>query len=155
MSHAVNLSPGGGLPPPFVSLFVPGKAAPQGSKRHVGRGVLVESSKDLKPWRSEVAYFAQRAMSGRPIYTQTPLAVELGFVMPRPTSAPKTKTPPAIKRPDTDKLERAILDALTHVVYDDDSVIIDLHGRKRIAEIGETPGVSIFVTPVDEAGWKW
>ncbi|DAZ90225.1 RusA family crossover junction endodeoxyribonuclease [Mycobacteroides abscessus] len=151
----MNPSIGAKAPPPFVSFFVPGKSAPQGSKRHVGRGHMVESSKDLKPWRSDVAVFAQQAMAGRPIYVETALAMELTFVLPRPLSLPKTKpTPPAIKKPDTDKLERAILDALTHVVYDDDSRVIDLHGRKRTAEIGETPGVSIFIAPATEWNWR-
>ncbi|DAZ90325.1 TPA_asm: RusA-like resolvase (endonuclease) [Mycobacterium phage prophiFSQJ01-1] len=134
-------------PPPFVSFFVPGKPAPQGSKKHVGHGRMIESSKELGSWRSDVAVFAQQAMAGRSIYTATGLAVELTFIVPRPASSPKTYTKPAIKRPDLDKLERAVLDALTHVVFDDDSTVIDLRGRKRIAEIGETPGVSVFVTP--------
>lgn len=154
MPDAVNPSTIINAAPPFVSFFVPGKAAPQGSKRHVGRGHMVESSKDLKPWRSDIAVFAQRAMAGRAIYTETALTVELGFILPRPVSTPKTRpTPPAIKKPDADKLERAVLDALTHVVYDDDSRVIDIHARKRIAEIGETPGVSVFIAPATE--WYW
>ncbi|DAZ90126.1 TPA_asm: RusA-like resolvase (endonuclease) [Mycobacterium phage prophiFVLQ01-1] len=151
----MNPSNGEKSPPRYVSFFVPGKAAPQGSKRHVGRGVMVESSKDLKPWRSDVVTFAQQAMAGRAIYSDTALAVELGFILPRPVSTPKTRpTPPAIKKPDADKLQRAIMDALTHVVYDDDSRVIDIHARKRIAEIGETPGVSVFVAPATEWNWR-
>ena len=33
---------------------VHGLPAPQGSKRHVGKGVMVESSKYVKPWREAV-----------------------------------------------------------------------------------------------------
>ena len=32
-----------------------GLPAPQGSKRHVGEGRMVESSKRVKPWRRQVA----------------------------------------------------------------------------------------------------
>ena len=44
-----------------LSFFVPGKAAAQGSKRHVGRGVMVEMSKDLPAWRTAVANAARTA----------------------------------------------------------------------------------------------
>ncbi|WP_307864186.1 RusA family crossover junction endodeoxyribonuclease [Mycolicibacterium fortuitum] len=127
-----------------VQFFVPGKAAPQGSKRHVGRGILVESSKEVGPWRERVVLAAHEAMAGRPVIDGA-VAVTLSFVLPRPKSAPKSKTPPATKRPDLDKLERACLDALTDVVFADDSQVISLLGHKVIAELGQAPGVTIRV----------
>ena len=45
-----------------VSFTVHGLPAPQGSKRHVGRGVMVESSKRVKPWRGAVKAAAESAM---------------------------------------------------------------------------------------------
>ena len=128
-----------------ISFFCPGRPAPQGSKRHVGRGILIESSKALGPWRERVALAAHQAMDGRPILSGLPLHARYDFVMPRPASAPKRSTPPAIKRPDGDKLERAINDALTGVVLVDDSAIVNWSGSKRLAEIGETPGVHIVI----------
>ncbi len=127
-----------------VQFFVPGKAAPQGSKRHVGRGILVESSKEVGPWRERVALAAHHAMGGHALFDGA-VSVTLNFVLPRPKSAPKTKTPPATKRPDLDKLERACLDALTDVCFADDSQVVSLSGYKRLAEIGETAGVEIRV----------
>lgn len=44
-----------------VEFFVPGRPAPQGSKRHVGHGIMVESSRDLGPWRERVALAANPA----------------------------------------------------------------------------------------------
>lgn len=129
-----------------VELFVPGKPAPQGSKRHIGRGILIESSKDLGPWRERVALAAHGAMCGRPLITG-PVSVLLIFVLPRPKSAPKRTTPPASKRPDLDKLARAILDAITNVVICDDAQVTNLHAFKRIAEIDETPGARISMAP--------
>jgi crossover junction endodeoxyribonuclease RusA len=131
-----------------IRFTVPGKPAPQGSKRHVGNGRMVESSKDVGPWRERVAYFGRQAMyqTGFDPLSKCPLEVELFFVMVRPTSAPKRTTPPAIKRPDIDKLSRAVLDALTFIVFDDDSQVVSLKVHKRIAEIGEPPGVHITVT---------
>ncbi|MCV7424379.1 RusA family crossover junction endodeoxyribonuclease [Mycobacterium yunnanensis] len=127
-----------------VVFFVPGAPAPQGSKRHVGRGILVESSKAVGPWRERVALAAHNAMAGRPLIDGA-VTVELNFVLPRPKSTPKTKTPAAVKRPDLDKLERAILDAITGVIITDDSQVVSLCGYKRLAEIGETAGVDIRV----------
>lgn len=133
------------LPDDFWALdvFVPGRPAPQGSKRHVGNGVLVESSKAVAPWRTTVAWQVSQVWRSAPL--AGPVAVELEFVMPRPTSTSKRRTPPAIKKPDADKLIRAVLDALTKVVWSDDSVITEIRARKRLAEITEQPGCHILV----------
>lgn len=77
-----------------------------------------------------------------------PLSIRIDFVMPRPASAPKRRTPAAIRRPDTDKLARAVLDALTGIWFTDDSAITDLHATKRLAELGETPGAHITLETV-------
>lgn len=125
--------------------FVPGTPAPQGSKRYVGNGINIESSKKVKPWRADIrehflACYDQPPMTGA-------VAVQLEFVMPRPASAPKRSTPPAIKRPDLDKLARAVLDAIGSAgAWTDDARVTDLHARKRLAEIGEVPGVHIVVS---------
>ena len=130
----------------MVYVFIPGRPAPQGSKRHLGNGIMVESSKAVKPWRVDVAWTVRE-------YFPTPLngavRLELGFVMPRPKSAPKKSTPPAIKRPDVDKLARAVLDAITGVVVVDDSQIVHLVATKRIAEIGEQSGVELTAYAVE------
>lgn len=131
-------SAGAVLHGPVTSVFIPGRPAPQGSKRHLGNGIMVESSKAVKPWRVDVAW-AVRAHFPTPL--DGAVRLELEFVMPRPKSAPKRSTPPAIKRPDVDKLARAVLDAITGVVVADDSQVVELVASKRIAEIGEASGV--------------
>lgn len=127
----------------WLDLFVPGRPAPQGSKRHVGRGILVESSKALAPWRTSVAWHAAQVYRAAPL--DGPLAVRVEFLMPRPAGTPKRSTPAAVKRPDLDKLTRAIFDALSLVVWRDDSQIVDVHATKRIAELDEQPGAHIRV----------
>lgn len=127
------------------SLFVPGVPAPQGSKRHVGRGIMVESSKEVGPWRERIALAAHQ--QGCPLVGGA-VELELDFVMPRPKSAPKSRTPDAVKRPDIDKLARAVLDALTGVVLADDSQVVRLTVVKRIAEIAEATGVQIELVDV-------
>jgi crossover junction endodeoxyribonuclease RusA len=126
-----------------LDLFVPGRPAPQGSKRHVGGGRLVESSKAVGPWRTVVAWHAAQAFTGAPL--DGPLRISLVFVMPRPAGTPKKSTPPAIKRPDLDKLTRAVFDALSGVVWNDDSQAVELHAFKRLAQLDEQPGVNIRI----------
>lgn len=150
-----------------LRLFVPGKPAPQGSKDFMGfrkgngTAILKESSDAVGPWRERIALKAQQAMldAGLPlIASKYPVSTSLTFVMPRPASAPKTKTPPAVKRPDVDKLERAVNDALTDVVMADDSQVTQTDRRKVIAEIGQQPGVHIRISSPawgDEALAQW
>ena len=57
--------------PSFSFTFtVLGTPAPQGSKRHVGKGVMVESSRGCKPWRQDVRHTAMDffLMTGMPIW---------------------------------------------------------------------------------------
>lgn len=126
----------------MLAVFVPGRPAAQGSKRHVGHGRMIESSSAVGPWRERIA-LAAHAAGAQPI--PGAVTVNLRFVMPRPASTPKSSTPPAIRRPDLDKLTRAVLDALTNVAFGDDSAVVELIASKRLAETGETPGVSITV----------
>jgi crossover junction endodeoxyribonuclease RusA len=122
-----------------LDTFIPGKPAPQGSKRHVGHGILTESSKAVGPWRTLVAWHVAQQWRAAPL--DGPIAVRLEFVMPRPSSTPKKKvTPPAIKRPDVDKLQRAIFDAVTGVLWRDDAQVVDVCATKRLAELDELPG---------------
>jgi crossover junction endodeoxyribonuclease RusA len=135
-----------------LTVFVPGRPAPQGSKRHVGNGVMVEMSKHVKPWRADIREHVLSQLLGTPPIDGA-VQIELEFVLPRPVSTPKRSTPPAIKRPDLDKLERAVLDALSSAgVWHDDSQVTRMSSGKRIAEIGERTGCRITVAPDRTAG---
>ncbi|AVP71266.1 RusA family crossover junction endodeoxyribonuclease [Prescottella equi] len=129
-------------------FFVPSRPAPQGSKSfkgmRKGKPVLAESSKGVKPFRAAIAKVA--ALHSAPL--PGPVSVTLRFVMPRPQATPKTRpTPPAVKRPDLDKLTRAVLDGIDGHAYDADSQVTHLDVRKRIAELGEKTGVLIAWRP--------
>jgi crossover junction endodeoxyribonuclease RusA len=138
---------------PVLSVFVPGHPAPQGSKRHVGGGTMIESCKKTKPWRSDI-----RSMllddHGKPRgYFDSAVHVHLEFIMPRPASTPKKRTPPAVKKPDLDKLTRAVFDAISSAgVWRDDSQVVGAITTKRLAEINETPGCHITIT-TNAGGW--
>lgn len=67
------------------------------------------------------------------------LALDVTFYLPRPPSLPKRIIYP-MRKPDLDKLTRAIGDSLKGIVYDEDSRIVDLNTRKRFAAgEGDTP----------------
>ena len=142
-----------------VCFFVPGIPRPQGSKRYLGPGKMVESgSKRLAPWRADVRAAAERAIGddGPGVLWDQPVKVQLTFRLPRPKAhfgsgrnADKVK-PSAPRwpagRPDLDKLARAVLDAITGVVIADDSTVVDLCLRKRYAHNGGPRfGVSVTV----------
>ena len=144
----------------FANFWVHGIPKPQGSKKawanpKTGRAHVTESAgMPLKEWRYDVKMTAAECMaeSGLPLIPrERGVVVWIDFVLPRPLSTPKTKTPPAIKKPDVDKLERAVLDALSNTVYTDDSQVVGLLGFKRIAERGEQTGARISVYVKEQA----
>jgi crossover junction endodeoxyribonuclease RusA len=109
---------------------------------------MIESSRAVKPWREDI----RQAFLGRLARCAdgtTAVVVKLVFVMPRPTATPKRRTPAAVKRPDLDKLVRAVFDAIGSAgVWADDSQVVTVHAHKRLAELGETTGVMIHIEPV-------
>lgn len=135
----------------LIVAFVEGRPAPQGSKKHVGNGVMVEMSTALKQWRGDVAKTVRSAAGLRRFPAGTPVHVELEFVTRRPVSTPKRWTPPAVKRPDVDKLCRAVLDGISmSKVWADDSQVTHLCATKRVAEIGEDSGCHITIAAAQQ-----
>ena len=132
-----------------LSFFVPGKAAAQGSKRHVGRGVMVEMSKDLPAWRTAVANAARTAHQGRPTI-DGPVAVAMTVYVQRPKTT-RFKTYPAGPK-DLDKQQRAVGDALTASgVIKDDARIVHWDAWKRWATPETPPGAHITITELAES----
>lgn len=123
-----------------VEITVYGIPAPQGSKAPYGG----ESNPRTKPWRAAVAAEAAQAMNGRPILPPVPLKVRAEFIFPRPKSHYRTgKNAHVLKdtapdfhtsKPDADKLARAIGDALTGIVFRDDSQVAVWRIEKRYGE---------------------
>lgn len=126
-------------------VYVPGKAAPQGSKKAFvinGRAVLVDASGGNKAWRRLVTETII-ADSDYIRYTG-PVNVSLTFWMEK---AKSNKTKHMAQKPDIDKLSRSVLDAMTDSeIIEDDSRVIYLTVTKRWAEPDDyMPGVLIHV----------
>jgi crossover junction endodeoxyribonuclease RusA len=128
--------------------------APQGSKRHVGHGRMVEASKRVKPWRNAVALSAQQQMREQKCDLITSACnVSVVFRFKRPKShfttngqlkaaAPKHCI---VKRNDIDKCCRSTLDALSETVFADDCLVVSLNAEKRYCIGAEPPGALITV----------
>lgn len=133
--------------------------APQGSKRHVGHGRMVEASKRCKPWRHAVAASAQQQMRDqkRELLTGA-CSVSVVFRFKRPKShfttngqlkaaAPKHCV---VKRNDIDKCCRSTLDGLVDGgLLADDSLVIELVAWKGFCAAGEQPGVLMRIRPIE------
>ncbi len=138
----------------MIEFHVPGAAAPQGSKRPIklrnGRVVLLESSARVKPYRAVVALAARQAWSGPPAAGEVTLDVAFTFLRPKShltrSGAVRAGAPAAPGRPDLDKLLRAVGDALTGIVYADDSQVTGLIATKAY---GTSSGTRIRVWAAD------
>ena len=145
----------------LCDFFAPGLPATQGSKRHVGRGIMVDSCNRLAPWRNLVAFTAAACTVGvKPC--DTAVAVQVTFYLPRPASHYGTgrnasvlkATAPAypLGKPDTSKMFRAVEDAMSGVVYTDDCRVVEIRAAKRYADetTDNKPGARVRVWQVDE-----
>jgi crossover junction endodeoxyribonuclease RusA len=134
------------LTEPVLMLVVVGTPAPQGSKRHVGRGVMVESSKKVRPWRDAVR--AEAVAKWLQVPLDEPVRVQMVFTFLRPASHFRAgkyaglvseRAPRAPQgMPDLSKLIRSTEDALTDAgVWRDDARVVAVSACK--VYVGEHP----------------
>lgn len=158
---------------PLLVIRALGLPGPQGSKRHVGNGVMVESSAKVKPWRDIVAWRTIEARTKvrgwRPLLG--PVALSVIFTFDRPRShygtgrnsrllLPSAPPRPDV-RPDLDKILRATKDALTTgQAYRDDAQVVEMRGlgkwystdHGRVPDVLERPGAVIRVWSLAAGG---
>lgn len=128
-----------------IEFTVPGIPRPQGSKRHVGKGIMVEMSKYVANWRSLVSLASWDAMQGlQPVCKPSVVSIGVEFYFDRPQShytrsglRPTAATGHTVK-PDVDKLLRALLDAMAQIVFEDDSQVRIVGAAKFYGSIAET-----------------
>lgn len=144
---------------PDITFFIPGLAAPGGSKRafahkHTGRIIVTDDCKRNPEWRSKVADRGSQVFDRGPL--SGPLATSYVFVVPRPKghfgsgrnarvlkpSAPKYPT----VKPDLTKLVRAAEDALNGIAWHDDSQVVTKAEAKRY---GPRPGLHLTIRTLE------
>jgi Holliday junction resolvase RusA-like endonuclease len=152
-----------------IQFIIYGQPATQGSKKQMpifrngtpvtanGRTLtrVVEDNPRLPDWRQQVALAAREAYQGELLLG--PVELTVYFYQPRPKShygkgrnawklRPSAQAYPVWK-PDTTKLTRAIEDALTGVLWRDDSQVVDHHLHKRYSnEVAGVSGYECHVT---------
>lgn len=140
---------------PFsFNLFIPGIPASKGSYRPItgrsrttGKPVtrLIPMDKKERPWRNHVR---DTILSHKPptIPHDSYVTVETTFYLPRPKTIPPRKRKHPTVKPDIDKLQRALYDAITEThIWHDDCQITDVTSHKRYAD-NNTPGVFLTIT---------
>lgn len=141
----------------FQVFGIPG---PQGSKvfkglSKSGKGIMVESSKKVAPWREAVAWAAVKAR-GQHAPMDGPLLVSMVFTLPKPTSAPKRARTYPMRKPDLSKLIRSTEDALvtSGLIADDARIVGFLRTMKVYPGEGidsmRSPGAVITVSALTE-----
>lgn len=145
------------MPRDTASFFVPGEPVPKGStksfpfKRKNGKlGVsTTNSNPDTEAWQNRVSLVAseENRLRGEPFFRDDRLdafEVEATFYFTKPKSTPRWWRFHT-KRPDLDKLQRALLDGLTNVLFPDDSQVDRLNVGKEYADTEHPPGVRVII----------
>ena len=148
----------------MLSLFVPGHPVTQGSVRaYPGRNggafVVQGGSKErrakLDDWRRSIRDVTVTTILydnnvDRKYPLDGPVHVVAHFGMPKPAHYPKKRRtwPISARSGDIDKLLRAVLDALTGIVWHDDSQVVAVAVSK---DWDTTPGLRLTITGGEES----
>jgi crossover junction endodeoxyribonuclease RusA len=142
-----------------VKFAVAGLPVTEGSLRPMEVGgknvprrtvVIATNAAELNTWRRSVRAVAASKLPRGWVKFDGPVLVECLFLLPPPVKGAKgsviaTEYPIHQSAGDVDKLARAVLDAMSGVVYTDDSRVIRLVVDKRYPAAGQRTGVSIEV----------
>ncbi len=135
------------------SFTVCGEPVPKGSmkafvNKALGRAQLVDSNPGMRAWSHAMAQEASRHRPALPL--DGPLAVRAEFFLKRPLSSKPSKVPRPAKKPDLDKLVRALLDACTAAgLWQDDARVVQVEASKWFADAPVCSGVRVEVWTLD------
>jgi Holliday junction resolvase RusA-like endonuclease len=128
----------------MIEFFVEGTPVGQGRPRFTTRGGFPRAYDPPKSraWKDRVSLVATLACENGGALAGE-IIVCLEFILPRLKTKPKAEAWEV--KPDVDNLAKAVLDALTGIVWPDDKQIVSLDVRKHMAVGKETPGVWIII----------
>jgi Holliday junction resolvase RusA-like endonuclease len=124
-----------------VSFVVYGQPQQAGSKRHVGRGRIIDDNPRAAEWKRDIAQVAGQSADD---LFEGAVRLSARFFLPRPGGhfgtgrnaghlRPSAPTWPAT-RPDVDKLARAVLDGVVGILLRDDAQVVQLEASKHYGE---------------------
>lgn len=128
----------------MISFYVPGTPKPAGSKRAImnrfsGKAYVIDACEKSRDWKTTVAQVASDAYKGD-LLTE-PIELQIVFLFDRPQShwganGKLRAKAPAHKntKPDLTKIIRAAEDALTGIIWRDDSQVVEIIARKAFTE---------------------
>lgn len=134
-----------------MNIFIHGKPVGKGSMRsfpskHTGKMIFINDNPKTKVWQNQIALTVKSEIQHGNIDFMTPtlnaVTVSAIFVLKRGKAV--TRKDPTVK-PDIDKLARTVLDALTGVVYKDDSQVCHLTLGKIYGAANALEGVFLFI----------
>lgn len=136
----------------LLHLFIPCTPTAQPRPRVVtingqARAISAPRKHPVNAFKQAVQSHARITYKGEP--TAEALSARALFLMPRPQALTwKKKAMPRLwhtGRPDTENIAKALLDALTGIVWVDDSQVAQLVLQKKYAAGDEEPGVWLIV----------
>lgn len=140
-----------------VTCHVPGTPRSKGSMvsffaADQQRIITKADSTTLAQWQRDIGWTMKAAMRRAGVRCApagVPVCLELAFYFPGSIMTPAGAdaiTSAMVDTPDIDKLERAVLDALTGVLYDDDKQVHRVEKIKIRTSIAKDTGVHITAT---------
>lgn len=141
----------------LTTVVVRGVPVPQGSMRAFAGRVVAGNAGRLERWRGDIRSAFRPSYVGPSVpFATEAFAVALDFIFARPSSHLNAKGEVKPKfgdrrpRGDIDKLTRAVLDALTNIVWKDDDQVVAIEARKRWSRMsGDEPGLVITIALED------
>lgn len=124
----------------YICFSVTGEPQPKGSFRpgyntSTKKYYLKNDCSRTGPWQTLISLIAKgHKPRGGP--WAGPVALQLHFRFKRPKSHPKSSSQWHSVKPDLDKLTRAVKDALTGIIYEDDARVVRCIVEKKYGEPG-------------------
>ena len=138
------------------------EAAPQGSKKFVGKNIkgqpmMIDTCKRLKSWRDQVGIMAKLVCVDGIIEEPVSIAVTFWFKRPKlhydskkilRQDAPTFVT--SKHKGDIDKLCRGLLDGLTGSAFADDKQVVKILADKKYCELESQTGATIKISTINQ-----
>ena len=139
---------------PVLHATIYGLPIPQGSLNKSRYSTYYDNAEVLLPWRERLHNEFLRRVLGRPGFPiDEAVWVEVVFTVKKPVAAPKRRRTYPKTKPDTDKLQRAIGDALksSGALTEDSRIAWWVAGKvfpnEHPLALG-TPGAIVYVYPI-------